>query len=71
MFTVKTRSHSTIFHRCLSVHGGGGGSLSKGGDSVQGRGLCPGGRLSVRGGLCQGNPPAVKSGWYASYWNAF
>ena len=44
-----------------------GGSLSRGvsvqGVSVQ-EGLCP-------GGLCQGDPRTVKSGRYASYWNAF
>ena len=50
-----------------------GGSLSRG-VSVQG-GLCPGG-VSVHGGsvsmrgLCQGDPHMVKTGRYASYWNA-
>ena len=40
-------------------------------------GLCPtGGSLSKRGlsvqrGLCHGDPRAVTSGRYASYWNAF
>ena len=62
--------------RGVSVQGG--GSLSREG------GLCPGG-VSVRGslsregglypgggGLCQGDPSrTVKSGRYASYWNAF
>ena len=41
---------------CHSVHGVG-GSLS--------------GRSLSRGGLCQGDPHTVKSGRYASYWNAF
>ena len=49
--------------RGVSVQGGSlsGGSLSREG------GLYPGG-----GGLCQGDPSrTVKSGRYASYWNAF
>ena len=45
------------------------GSLS-GGISVQ-EGFCLGG-LCPGWGLCQGDPPcSVKSGQYASYWNAF
>ena len=43
------------FHRCLSVHRGG---------------LCPGGSLSGRLPR-QRLPHTVKSGRYASYWNAF
>ena len=42
--------------------------------SVHRRGLslCPGWGVSVKEGLCQGEPPrTVKSGRYASYWNAF
>ena len=55
------------------------GGLCPGGVSYQGvsrRGLCPGGvsvwGVSVQGGPCQGDSPphTVKSGWYASYWNA-
>ena len=38
-------------------------------------GLCPGQSLSrgcfVQGGLCRETPKNQKSGWYASYWNAF
>ena len=38
-------------------------------------GLCPGESLSrgvsVQGVLCQGDPPTVKGGQYASYWDAF
>ena len=35
-------------------------------------GLCPRGSLSKgEGGLCQANPPTIKSGRYAFYWNAF
>ena len=44
--------------------------LVTGGVSVQGRSLSGGWSLS-RGGLCQGDPLTVKSGRYASYWNAF
>ena len=44
--------------------GGSRGSLSRGG-------LCLG-EVSVQGGICQGDHPRiVKSGRYASYWNAF
>ena len=59
------------------------GDLSSGGFSVQEvsvqASLCPGGTVqgvSVQGGLCpglvsvQGDPRMVKSGRYASYWNA-
>ena len=45
-----------------------GESLSRG--SLCPGGLCPGG-VSVQGDLCLGDPPIVKSGWYASYWNVF
>ena len=34
-------------------------------------GLCPGGSLSRRGSLSGRHSCVVKSGWYASYWNAF
>ena len=67
IFTARKRSLRRLcFHRCLSVHGGGGlyggvsiqgglcpreGSLSKGGVSVQGRGLCPGEGSLSRGGV--------------------
>ena len=61
----------------VSVRGMGSGSLSGGwglcpgdGVSVQG-GLCPVKEVFVQGGLCQGDPRTVKSGQYASYWNAF
>ena len=53
---------------CLSTGGLGlcsAGSLSGEGVSVQGLGLCPGG-VPV-----QEDAPKVKSGRYASYWNAF
>ena len=60
---------------CLST-----GGSSSWGVSVQ-DGLCPGGSISrmvfvqyvvsVQGDLCQGDPRMVKSGRYASYWNAF
>ena len=63
--------------RGVSVLGGfcPGGSLSRG-VSVQGgslsRGLSVQGEsLSRGGGLCQGDPRTVKSGWYPLSWNAF
>ena len=34
-------------------------------------GSLPGEGGSVSEGLCQVNPCSIKSGWYASYWNAF
>ena len=46
----------------------GGGSLSRG-VSFQRRVSVRG--VSVQGGLCQGDIRMVKSGRYASYWNAF
>ena len=51
------------------------GGPCPGGVSVQGRSLstrclCLRG-VFVQGGLCQGDPHTVKSGRYASYWNAF
>ena len=43
---------------------------SGGGVSVNGGGVCPGG-VYVQGDLCQGDQPrTVKTGRYASYWNA-
>ena len=62
-----------FWHLCVILFTG--GSLSqhasqvtwRGGVSVQGVGLCPGG-----GGGLSGRPPVtVTSGRYASYWNAF
>ena len=69
----QSNAFTPVFH---SVHEGSlsrrglcsGGSLSRGG-----RGLCPEGRGSLSGGGgLSGRPPCtVKSGRYASYWNAF
>ena len=67
---------SDSVHRGVSVQGVfvQGGSLSKGVSvqevSVQWGSLSNGGLCPV-GGLCQGDPHIVKSGQYASYWNAF
>ena len=47
-----------VFTGVFLFTGGGGGCL------------CPGG-VFVRWVLYQGDPPTVKSGRYASYWNAF
>ena len=64
IFTARKRSLRRLcFHRCLSVHRGGGLGICPGG-------LCPGGSLS-RGMYVMETPHTVISGWYASYWNAF
>ena len=54
-----------------------GGSVF-GGVCLYREGFCPGDGVSVQGGLCLGEgvsvretPRTVKSGRYASYWNAF
>ena len=63
--------HAYYFHRCLSVHSGGGGSLydvtvrlAAWSQSVSGPMFHPGGQKPP-------TPWTVKSGRYASYWNAF
>ena len=86
VITARKRSleQGNVFTRvCHSVHGVSvQGGLCPGGS--RSRGLCTGGWVSVQGGLssrgslsrgegfCQEYPPCmVKSGRYASYWNAF
>ena len=60
LITARKRSLRRLcFHRCLSVHGGEGWSLSSG-VSVSG-GLCP--MVSVKWGLYHGDPPPYGNEW--------